>query len=568
MFSSARSFIIRLYRFNPKLLSLSFLLTLILSLFEGISLVSLLPILSLTGIFHNSTHTRLDGIMNYVGVHNLTLLNALSVFIFLIAISAYLKRQQSLLINKIQQGFISHLTFELYQLLATTTWVYWISKTKSDINHTLTHEIMRVSMGCYFLFQLLINLSMLLIYLVLSFAIAPELTLLIMLFGSALLFFLAPLVRGSRRAGVLISQHSRQLLFSLMEHLNGIKEVKTYGVENQNFDYLRQIRLDVEESNSTSVLLQTKVEMIYKIVAAVFISLVFYVAIKILDLNLERLLFILLIFAKIWPRISSVQTSLHSVAISLPAFLSIQTLEDEIQANQQIQNDSSSKVVEIENIVFEQVSFYFPNQVRATLENINFSFKRGEFIACIGESGAGKSTLADILLGLLKPTTGQVIVNGNRLADVQDSWQQLIGYVPQDVFLFNGTIQDNLCWITQGIAEDEILNVLDLVQLSELIKKLPNGLQTNVGERGINLSGGERQRLVLARVLLRRPKILILDEASSALDEKNNQLIQKSLCDLKGKLTLFVITHCRNSLMHADKVITLYNGKIAQIDEV
>lgn len=555
------SFLTRLYRFNPPQIILSFILTILLSFFEGISIVAILPILSLTGLYSNGNSNSLIRVLNNLGAHHLTLGLALIIFILLITVSAILQRQQSLLTANIQQKFNTHLTTNLYRILASTSWNYWLGKTKSDINHVISNEISRVTIGCYFLFQLLSASFILLIYLVLSICIAPFLTLLIFLGGGALFIILSSLVKKSRYAGAAISEYSRNLFFGISEHLNGMKEVKTYGLEDFHLKQLTKLRNKVENNYLKFNQTQTKLDMIYKIVAALFVSMVFYVAIEFLHLGIESLLLIIIIFARIWPRISSLQNSLHSIAVALPAFNTIQKLEQDALNDQQIIQQEDRRIKQLESITVQELSFCFPNQSQATLHDISFSFKRGEFIACIGHSGSGKSTLSDLLLGLLTPTKGCILVNQVPLTIIRESWQQLISYVPQDIFLFNASIRENLCWSAPLLSEDEIWETLKIVQLYDLVKQLPNQLNTLVGDRGVNLSGGERQRLVLARALLRKPQLLILDEATSALDEHNERLIQHALEQLKGKLTLFIIAHRLSTIAQADKIITLKEGR-------
>ncbi len=553
-------FLLRLYRFNPRKIILSFVLTILLSLFEGISIVAILPVLSLTGLYSNGNSNSLVRLLNNLGTHHLTLSLALIIFIMLIAVSAILQRQQSLLTANIQQKFNTHLTTNLYRILANTSWSYWLGKTKSDINHVISNEISRVTIGCYFLFQLVGAAFILLIYLILSICIAPFLTLLIFLGGGILFIILSSLVKKSRYAGAAISQYSRELFFGISEHLNGIKEVKAYGLENFHLKQLNNLRNKVENNYLKFNQTQAKLDMIYKIVAALFISVVFYVAIEFLHLGIESLLLIIIIFARIWPRISSLQNSLHSIAVALPAFNTIQTLEQEALNEQQITQQVTQQIKHLETITVKNLSFRFASQSQATLHDISFDIKHGEFIACVGHSGSGKSTLSDLLLGLLSPTEGYIMVNQIPLTAIKESWQQLVSYVPQDIFLFNASIRENLCWSAPLASEDEIWEMLKIVQLYQLIKQLPNQLDSLVGDRGINLSGGERQRLVLARALLRKPQLLILDEATSALDEQNERLIQHALEQLKGKLTVFVIAHRLSTIAQADKIITLKAG--------
>lgn len=561
------SFFLRLYRFSPQQISLSCLMMVILSFFEGVSIIAIIPILSLTGLYHNGQSAAIVRWVNAVGLRDLTLGSALGLFILLVAMTAFLKRKQAITNATIQQKFNTHLNRELYQLLAATTWKFWLNKTRSDINHVINNEIARVSMGCYFLFQLITSSLILVIYFILSLCIAPILTLMIIVGGGLLFVFMFSSVRKSRKAGMAISHYSRQQFFNLSEHLNGIKEVKAYGMEQVQLNYLISLRQEIEAGQLKFTVLQSKLDMSYTIVAAFFISAVFYVSIAWLHLPLESLALVVVIFARLWPRISGLQNSLHAVNVALPAFSSILALEKEAQANIQIveANLGDSKELLATNLVsikFEEVSFAYTPDSAPILTKVNLMIQPGEFIGCIGSSGSGKSTFADLLMGLSTPSSGKILINGHDLQQVKAQYQQWISYVPQDIFLFNASIRENLLWAAHAASEDEIWAVLKLVQLEQLVLNLPERLDSMVGDRGISLSGGERQRLVLARALLRKPQLLILDEATSALDEQNERLVQQALDQLQGKLTVFVIAHRLATLNNAAKIIQLESGSL------
>lgn len=178
-------------------------------------------------------------------------------------------------------------------------------------------------------------------------------------------------------------------------------------------------------------------------------------------------------------------------------------------------------------------------------------------VAFVGESGAGKTTLSRIISGLIQPTAGEILIDG-----ASQELRRLVGYVPQENYLFNGTIRDNLSLQTSTTSEANIWSALEKASALDFVWALPKKLETIVGERGIKLSGGERQRLAIARALIIEPEILVLDEATSFLDYKNENHIQNSISKLHGKITMIVIAHRFSTIRQADTIYVLEKGKI------
>ena len=184
--------------------------------------------------------------------------------------------------------------------------------------------------------------------------------------------------------------------------------------------------------------------------------------------------------------------------------------------------------------------------------------RKGEFLGLIGPSGAGKTTIVDLLLRLLKPGHGSILLDGVDISGIDmKAWRTNVGYVSQDIFLFNESIADNIRFYSSSISDNAIEEAAKLANIHEFVMELPDKYQTVVGERGIRLSGGQRQRIALARVLARRPQILILDEATSALDNESEIKIQESIQKLKGKITILVIAHRLSTILNTDRLISL-----------
>jgi ATP-binding cassette subfamily C protein len=212
------------------------------------------------------------------------------------------------------------------------------------------------------------------------------------------------------------------------------------------------------------------------------------------------------------------------------------------------------------------VTFRYEGQeTRPAIADLDLTIDAGSTTAIVGPSGAGKSTIADLLLGLLTPQEGGILIDGRPLVPAAiRSWRRHIGYVAQDTLLFHATVRENLQWACPEATDSDIGAALRLAAAEAFVSGLPRGLDTVVGDRGVLLSGGERQRLSLARALLRKPRLLILDEATSSLDSENEARIQHAIEDLHARMTIVVIAHQLSTIRSADLIYVVDQGRVVE----
>ena len=246
---------------------------------------------------------------------------------------------------------------------------------------------------------------------------------------------------------------------------------------------------------------------------------------------------------------------------------SVKTLNEYLETesyNASKKDKTPDKELEIKTITLDKVSYKYPNADKVSLNNISFKIKAGEHVGIIGPSGSGKTTLVDTLLGLLPPTEGKILLDQYDVATAPNKIWQYVAYLPQDIFLIDGTVRQNiaLSQTDDEINKEKIHNAIELAKLTEVVNGLSQGLDTNIGENGVNLSGGQRQRIALARAFYFEQKILILDEATSALDNEMESSILAVLETLKKKTTLICITHKTNTISKFDRVFHIQNGEL------
>lgn len=235
--------------------------------------------------------------------------------------------------------------------------------------------------------------------------------------------------------------------------------------------------------------------------------------------------------------------------------------------NQFSNNISSDREITFtKKIVLDQVSYSYPNTAEIALESISLTIPKGQSIALIGKSGAGKTTLVDVILGLLIPQTGDILVDDRSVYDNLRSWQNLIGYIPQSIYLIDDTIERNIAFgVPEHLIDGQKLNkAIEAAQLAEVIEALPDGVKTMVGERGVRLSGGQRQRVGIARALYHEREILVLDEATAALDNETESLVTEAIKSLIGTKTMIIIAHRLTTVEHCDRIYMMYGGRIVK----
>jgi ATP-binding cassette subfamily C protein len=298
--------------------------------------------------------------------------------------------------------------------------------------------------------------------------------------------------------------------------------------------------------------------------AAAALALVVYVAVARLQLAPASLLLLLLVCGRLVPRIAAVQSSFLLTARALPAAEAVQALLDELEAA--AEESASGPVAPIavtRAVELNGVTYRYPGAAAHALRDVTLSIPAGKVTALVGSSGAGKSTIADVVLLLLVPESGDVVVDDEPLSPQRrDAWRASVGYVPQETHLFHDTIRENVRWVVPTASDEQVLEALRMAGASELVSRLPKGLDTLVGDRGTLLSGGERQRLALARTLLRRPRLLVLDEATSALDPESERAIRQTIASLTPAVTVLTITHRLTSARQADHVVVLDHGAV------
>ncbi|MEH7076441.1 ABC transporter ATP-binding protein [Neobacillus drentensis] len=569
----ALHFVKLIHSFSGKILYINLFAMILISLFEGVSIFLLLPLINLTKIVNlniNDSYLNNKFFFLFQGMSQTTSFSIiLVIFILVIIGQSFFQRNQTILNTRIQQGFARYLREETYKLILLAKWGFFLKNRKSDLINSMITETGRVSGGVNLFFNFISSIVFTLIQVGIACLLSIKMTVFVTTFGLLLVFFTRKFIKQTSKLGKDNIELGQTYMAGITDHFNGIKDIKSNNLEEHHISWFQNLNLKMENNVIKSVDLKTKSNFIYKVVSALLMGIFIFISIKMFKGQSASLFLILIIFSRLWPRITGIQSNLEQLGSVFPAFKKLLNLQKECLEEQEL-NEKMIKMVkpiiikhglECKNVYFK----YNRAEQTFALQNVNIQFPTNQMTAIVGPSGAGKSTLIDLLMGLNQPETGEVLIDGKTLTNENIlELRRSISYVPQDPFLFNATIRENLLLIDQNASEIQIWEALEFAAGAGFVRKLPNGLDTLIGDRGIKLSGGERQRLVLARAILRKPSILILDEATSALDTENESLIQEALEGLKGTMTIIVIAHRLSTIRNADQVVVLDQGKVIQ----
>ncbi|UOR13773.1 ABC transporter ATP-binding protein [Halobacillus amylolyticus] len=563
-------FVKQIHSYSGKILYINLLAMTGIGLLEGVGILLLVPMISMTGIVNlDAGGTPFSGLFGFIeGIpssYGLPLV--LAVYVLVVIGQNLIQRRITIRNTTIQQGFLRHMRVGTYDTLLHSNWSFFIRKRKSDLINILTSEVARASAGTHSLLQFMASLIFTLIQIGLAFLLSPHITTFVLLCGLILIFFNRKFLKRSLALGTRNFDLARSYIGGITDQINGIKDVKSNTLEGSRMEWFGAITERMQNEQVAYTKLKTTSQFYYKAASALFIAAFIYIAIQMFNAQAGQLMLVILIFSRLWPRVAGIQASMEQIATSLPSLQAVKDLQSECKHAQEFQkkNRHIQAINITREIICRDVSFRYQNESGYALENINVKIPVNQMTAFVGRSGAGKSTLVDLLMGLNEPEKGQVLIDDVPLSsDNVLSLRQAISYVPQEPFLFNESIRENLMLVVPEASESELWQALEFSSAAEFVRKLPQGLDTLIGDRGIKLSGGERQRLVLARAILRKPSILVLDEATSALDTENEAKIQEALEMLKGKMTIIVIAHRLSTIRSADQVVVLDEGRAIQ----
>jgi ATP-binding cassette subfamily C protein len=475
------------------------------------------------------------------------------------------------------QGVIRRLSLRLFRDYMRAPYAFHLSRNTSELLRNVNMECIQLGMRvlsplAIFATQLLVTIGII----ALLIAQMPDAALL------ALLVFIGvsvPLVTSLRKRIRVLAVRAQEgrahIIRSLQEGLGGIKEVRLLRREDYFVRYFQRALAKVLDLARFQQVLAATLPVTMEWLTIAALLLLVFILFQTAG-NEQNVLALAALFAVAMARLKgAVSIMLGTYSQLMSSLVSVDVVAQELT---HLEADRPSDVRQgdtkpwqanqgPDSIVLEDVWYRYPEADRHALRAIDLTVRGGEAIGIVGPSGGGKSTLADVILGILPPERGVIKADGLDVHRNLGAWHRLLGYIPQTVYLFDGTIEQN---IALGLEADEVnaeavTKALEAANLSDFVAQLPRGRQTLVGERGVRFSGGQRQRVAIARALYTDPQVLVMDEATSALDYQTEKAVMEAIEALKGQRTLFIVAHRLSTVRACDRIILLHSGAIRAV---
>ncbi len=572
MFKNIKKILKILDKDRRKKFNILVLLMIVAMIFETIGIGSLLPLISY--------FTNENLLISEIQILNFTTkfkvlenMNSLNLILFFIVVIYFFKNIYLVFYGWLESKFAYDVRFNLgvrlFQKYLNNNYMFHIQNNSSVLMHKIMNETSYYGNAIISLSALITESLILLGIIFFLFILKPFETSLVLIIGFILsLIFYLGIKNMTTKIGKKREIAQKLTMKSLMQGLGAVKDIIINNTQNNFVKIFNDNSVNSSKATYKIHFLQRLPRVWFELTTILIIVIViFSLASKSIETNsiIATIGIFLVASLRIIPSINRILNALQSIRFSEPAINNIsKDLEDNLSLRNE-KNNLENKNLEFKSeITFKNIKFSYPNTEQAVLDNLNFSIKKNQFVGIIGETGAGKSTLVDIFMGLLKPESGKIFLDGKNIYENIKSWKRKLGYVPQNLYLIDDTIKKNIAFglNENDISEKKIFQSIEKSQLKKFINNLENGIISVVGERGIKISGGERQRIGIARALYNDPEIIVFDEATSALDIETERKLLDTLLELKKTKTIIFITHRTGNLSVFDQVYKLDKNKI------
>ena len=541
------------------------LLSIAVSLTGGISIVMLVPMLGLLKVSTGSVSLLKLLMLPLQGLSPVIQIAVMiGVYFMLIVLKAYLGWLLKIRQSEFLEEYSLNLRQELYHTVSTAMWEQLAAEKQTDTIDLFTAQCSQVSQGVSMIIALLSSAVTAFVSLGIALWLSLPVTVLVLIFGGGFAWVFRHLMKESKHYGDEMIRINRVMYYELYSQLRSIKEVRSYGVQKEHAHLFEEISRSAKDAKLKFMRQQAFPSMLYSVAAAGMIAGIFLICVLLFHMDTARLMVLVYVFTRLWPVFGGFISKITTIQTAVPAYEklmeALQTFSAEKSEQMQMVPIPFEKKIE-----FRNVCFAYQGNGESILHNVNFSLKKGSITALMGRSGAGKTTIADLLMGFLKPTSGEILIDDVALSDDNLSgWRHNLGYIPQEPLILNATVRENLQRFHPTATQMEMEKALKKAYIWNVVENLPQGMDTVLGDGGIRLSGGERQRIVLARVLLGNPRLIVMDEATSAMDYESEMAVRNAIRDLDEQVTILIIAHRLATVRTAKYGLVLENGRITE----
>jgi ATP-binding cassette subfamily C protein len=497
-----------------------------------------------------------------------TLAWAVGLFVVVVAMRSAILFVRDMTLARLQVGFVHSLRAALVQALGAAEWSAVTRLRHARLTQVLTGDLDRCGSAAHCILQLFVAGVLVTAHLALAFLLSPPLALFTLLLLIVSVAMIGPLLKRAGDAGSLMRGTSVRLIGDAGRFLGNLKQA--IG-ENRQTAFVTETERTLALQLRTHVGIvrqQSMTRMATGIVGAAVAGAALVAGYGYLGVSAPVLIAFLVLLARLTGPANQLQQNALQIAGSLPSIAAVRGLLSELGRAPRPETPSLAPGTPRFDIRFHDVSFSHGDvadgaAIQPAIDAVRISIEEGEFVGLTGPSGAGKTTFADLVAGLHLPTSGSVVVGGTPLGPPNvPAWRDRLAYVDQDPFFFHGSFAENLFWDRQKRTEAQVWDALACVGAEDLVRRVPGGLDGLMAERGALLSGGERQRLAIARAILRQPRVLILDEATNALDDESEHRLLSGLRRALPKATILLVSHSDSSLNHCDRIIRFETGRL------
>ena len=469
----------------------------------------------------------------------------------------------------VSSRFLTKQIEELYRLLLKTKWEFVLREKAGHLQNVVLWDTKRVQTLLDSIVQFTQSTTGFLMYLAVALAISPLITIMTLMAGAMLAFVLRPLMKRTRAFSGESARIEKNLSQHIGEHLQAFKAVKASGISDAAYAVAHEYLENFRTLMTRTILVQSAGSILIQPFGFLFAIAIFSFSYYSGTFSIAAFAATIYLIQKIFTYLDSTQGSYGSIAQYLPFADTVNAFKRQVirEAEVDAANSGEKPFMLTDAITFRNVSLQYEKGSHA-LKDISFSIKKGSMCAFVGPSGSGKTSLADLILRLFTPQEGRITVDSIAASDISlGAWRKAVAYVSQDSFLLHASVRDNIRFYDEGVSNEDIERAAKQAHIYDDIKKLSEGFDTILGDRGATVSGGQRQRIALARALARKPDVLVLDEVTSALDSELEAQIKLVIDELRGKLTLVVIAHRVATVLDADQIVVIKDGRIEENDK-